>query len=199
MRAILAVLLWLPFSAITASAQALPAGRSGTQDFSLGYSYVNHPIGQSKRSGLNGFDSQFTVRLFSGVSIRGDLGYTRSGDLFGTHTASSVLSYMGGPVFSLGEQRRAHPYVEALFGGARVRGPIPVPAGVLAGGWAGRFAWSFGGGFDYELTEAIGVRGGVDYLRTTYYDSTLALRGQSNVRVTASVVYLFWRSRRKRV
>jgi hypothetical protein len=165
---------------------------------SLGYSYLNHPIGQSSRSSLNGFAGDLTIRLTQHLAVRGDFGYMRSGNVLGTSTGSSVIDYLGGPVFYPSTQRRLRSYVHALFGAARVSQPVPVPAGILIGGWASRFAWLVGGGFDYQLTDAFGFRGGVDFLRTTYYGPTLALQGQSNIRATVSVVYLFRPIHRRR-
>jgi hypothetical protein len=33
----------------------------------------------------------------------------------------------------------------------------------------------------------------VDYMRTAYFDSSLAIQGQNNIRTTATVVYYFGR------
>jgi len=35
------------------------------------------------------------------------------------------------------------------------------------------------------------IRTGVDYMRTAYFDSSLAIKGQNNIRTTAAVVYYF--------
>ena len=40
------------------------------------------------------------------------------------------------------------------------------------------------------------IRTGVDYMRTAYFDSSLAIRGQNNIRTTAAVVYYFGRPSR---
>ena len=199
MRNMLAVFVWLSLCVPGAFAQAVPAGRVGAWDVSVGYSYLNHPVvGESFRSGLNGIDADFTMRLSSRVALQGDFGYARSGNLFQTSSHSSVASYLAGPVFFPAIHRRYDLYVRALFGGARVAGPIPVPGGVLIGGWDGHFAWAVGGGFDYQLFRAFAFRGGLDYMRTAYFGPSLLLQGQSNIRATAAIVYAFAPLRRRR-
>jgi len=191
MRAIFAILFCLPLYATHASAQALPAGRSSSWDVSLGYSYVSHPATSSDRVGLNGFDASVTAGLASRLAIRGDLGYARSGNLLGAPTQSSVLSYVVGPVLYPMVRPKVDIYAQALLGGARVTGPIPVNGGILIGGYANRFARTIGGGVDYQLSHSFGLRGGVDYLRTEYFFGPVpTIQGQSNIRLTASVVYL---------
>jgi hypothetical protein len=63
--------------------------------------------------------------------------------------------------------------------------------GILLGGWATGYAWAVGGGVDYWFSDSLAIRTGADYLRTAYYDPSLVVRGQSNIRTTATVVYFF--------
>lgn len=199
MRAIFTILFCLPLCAIHASAQALPAGRSSSWDVSLGYSYVSHPDTSSDRVGLNGFDASVTAALVSRLAIRGDVAFASSGNLLGAPAHSTVLSYLAGPVFYPMVRPKFDFYTQALFGGARVTGPVPVSGGILIGGYAERFAWAIGGGVDYRLSRSFEVRAGVDYLRTEYFfSSATAFQGQSNIRLTASIVYLLGSPHRKR-
>ncbi len=189
MRAIFAILLCLPLCATHVSAQAIPAGRSKSWDLSLGYSYVSHPATSTDRVGLNGFDAGVTVRLASRLAIRGDLGYALSGNLLGAPAHSDVLSYLAGPVFYPVVRPKVDIYAQSLFGGARVTGPVPVNGGILIGGYADGFAWAVGGGVDYRLSRSFALRGGVDYLRTQYFFGPApTIQGQSNIRLTASIV-----------
>ena len=69
---------------------------------------------------------------------------------------------------------------------------------ILLGGWPTGYAWAFGGGVEYWVTDSVAIRTGADYMRTAFYDSSLVVRGQSNLKTTASVVYYFgMRSRRR--
>ena len=183
-------LLWL--GAARASAQAAPAGRSSLMNVAIGYSYVNSPDSASQRMGLNGWDVDLTMRVSSRLGVRGDLARTRSSHVPGMPGSAALTSYLAGPVFyPTNSQGRLVPYVHLLLGGARVTGPVPVSGGFLVGGWLERSAWAFGGGVDYQLSAAFALRGGVDFLRAQYYGPSLTPRGQSNVRATASIVYLF--------
>jgi len=53
-------------------------------------------------------------------------------------------------------------------------------------------AWAVGGGLEYRVTDAIAIRTGVNYMRTSRFDPSLTL-GRSNIRGTASIVHSFLR------
>jgi opacity protein-like surface antigen len=175
------------------------AARGKTIELGLGYSYVSHAENQSKRVGLQGPDASFTI-YFSRMSIKADVGYARASNVLGTGRHSDVFSYLAGPVFHHRIRRNFDTYVHALVGGARVSGPILTSGGtILLGGWSTGYAWAVGGGTEYWLTDSMAIRSGADYLRTAYYDSSLVVRGQGNLRTTATLVYYFgMRSRRRR-
>jgi hypothetical protein len=185
-----------PFAAI--KAKPIEGARVKTIELGLGYTYVSHAENQSKRVGLQGAEASFTIG-FSRVGITADVGYARASDVLGTGRHSDVLSYLVGPVFHTTMRRDFDSYVHALVGGARVSGPVLTNGGlILLGGWTMGYAWEFGGGVEYWLTDSMAIRTGTDYLRTSYYDSSLAVRGQSNLRTTATVVYYFGKRSRKR-
>ena len=199
MRTIFATLFCFLLCAANAAAQStIVAGKAKSVDVSLGYSYVSHPGSSSNRLGLNGVDASATIGLFPCFAIKADLGYARTANALGTPSHSGVLSYLAGPVFYPMVQRKLDTYVHALFGGARVSGPVPVNGGILIGGYATGFAWAVGGGVDYRVTDSIALRTGLDYMRTAYFGPTLAMQGQNNFRATAAVVYLFGTRQRKR-
>jgi len=54
-----------------------------------------------------------------------------------------------------------------------------------------KFAWAGGGGFQYRISRSLSIRTGVDYLRTSYFDSTIAVKGQTNLRPSVSLIYTF--------
>jgi hypothetical protein len=191
MRTIFATLCFLVCAA-NASAQALPAGRARSWDVSLGYSYVIQSVGSSTQAGLNGFDGSITIGLSSRLAVKADAGYALSGNLLGTPSHSDLFSCMAGPVYyPTGQRGRASPYIEALLGGARVSGPVPVAGGILIGGYADGLAWAVGGGVNYRVSNSIGIRTGLDYIETGYFGPARTIQGQSNIRVTAAVVYVF--------
>jgi len=148
--------------------------------------------------GLQGPDASFTIG-FSHLGVKADFDYARASNVMETGHHSDVFSYMAGPVFYPLRRRRFDTYVQTLVGGARVSGPVRLSnGGILLGGWATGYAWAAGGGVNYWASDCLAIRTGVDYLRTSYYDSSLVLRGQGNIRTTATVVYFFGMRSRKR-
>jgi opacity protein-like surface antigen len=199
MRIIFPTLFCFVLFATPASAQfPVPAARGKTIDVSLGFSYVSRPGGFSDRVRLNGADASFTIG-YSRLGLKTDLGYARASNFKGTGRHTDVLTYMVGPVFHPTMHRNFATYIHALGGAARVSGPVPLTGGgFLLGGWATDFAWMVGGGVDYSITDSISMRTGVDYIRTSYFDPSIRLRGQSNFRTTATVVYYFAKPSRAR-
>jgi opacity protein-like surface antigen len=181
------------------SGQPVAPARGKTIEMALGYSYVSQAENQSKRLGLRGVDAGFTIG-FSRLGIKADVGYARASNVLGTGRHADVLTYLVGPVFRPTMHRRFSTYVQALVGGSRVSGPIAANDGrILLGGWSFGYAWALGGGVEYWVTDSMAIRTGADYMRTAFYDSSLVVRGQSNLKTTASVVYYFgMRSRNRR-
>lgn len=176
----------------------IATAKSKTFEMGLGYSYVSQPGNQSNRSDLLGPDASFTIG-FSRLGITADVGYARASNVLGTGRQSTVLSYLAGPVFHHTLHRKFDSYVHVLAGGAKVSGPILTNGGtILLGGWTTGYAWAFGGGVEYWATDAMAIRTGADYLRTPFYDSSLVVRGQSNLRTTAAVVYYFGKPSHRR-
>jgi opacity protein-like surface antigen len=172
--------------------------KSKTIEIGLGYSYVSQPGNQSKRLGLRGADASFTIG-FSRLGLTADVGYARASNVLGTGRHSAVLSYLAGPVFHHTVHRSFDSYVHVLVGGAKVSGPILTNGGtILLGGWTTGYAWAVGGGVEYWATDSMAIRTGSDYLRTSFYDSSLVGRGQSNLKTTAAVVYYFGKPSRGR-
>ena len=195
-KAILIAALFMTFSPKAALAQgpATPA-RAPLFDLGAGYSYVNIALGDN-RVGLNGADANLSVYVSTYVGIKLDVGYARDNNVFNTGHNSDLLSYMGGPVIYPYRRRRFAVYTEALFGAARVTGPIPAAGGtLLIRGYANKFAWAAGGGMEYKLGyrffRNLTFRAGADYLHTAYFTPTPSIAGQSDARITANLVYTF--------
>ena len=166
-------------------------------DVSLGYSYVSHGESLSSPVGLSGGEISIVIGA-SRLSFKVDLAYARAGTVPGTGRHTEVLSYLAGPVFHPTIRRDFATYVQAMVGAARVSGPVPLGGGAyLLGGWATDVAWLAGGGVEYRITNSLAIRTGVDYLRTSYFDPSLTLRGQNNFRTTAAIVYGFERRSRR--
>jgi opacity protein-like surface antigen len=199
MRTIFTTLLCFLVCVAHASAQSPVATATGRPfDLGLGYSYVHRFDGPYDQVGLNGADANISISVHSHLSIRADLGYARAANVLGTGRHSDVLTYLVGPVFYPTARRHFNTYIQALMGGARVTGPIFLNGGgFLDGGWANKFSWAAGGGAEFWVTDSMTVRTGVEYLRTAYYDAALSIRGQNNIRTTATVAYYFGRRSRR--
>jgi opacity protein-like surface antigen len=177
----------VPFRSTTPIAPA----RGKTIEMALGYSYVSQDESQSRRLGLRGADASLTIG-FSRLGIQADVGYARASNVLGTGRHSDVLSYLAGPVFHPAMHRGFDTYVHALVGGSRVSGPILANGErILLGGWSFGYAWALGGGVEYWVTDSMAIRTGADYMRTAFYDPSLVVRGQGNLKTTVSVVYYF--------
>jgi opacity protein-like surface antigen len=199
MRTILPILVCFLMSGPHASAQSpVAAARGMSFDVSLGYSYISRFDSSSDHVGLNGADATVSIPMHSHLSIRADLGYARAANVLATGRHSDVLTYLAGPVFYPAARRHFNTYVQALIGGARVTGPIlPNSGGFLPGAWVNKSSWALGGGAEYWVTDSMAVRTGVDYLRTACFDTAQTIRGQNNLRTTATVAYYFGRRSRR--
>jgi opacity protein-like surface antigen len=174
------------------------AAKGKTMELGLGYSYVTQGVNQPNRMGLRGADASFTIG-FTRLGIKADVGYAQASNVLGTGRHSTILSYLVGPVFHPMVHRNFDTYVHALVGGAKVSGPILTSSGlILLGGWTTGYAWAVGGGVEYWVTDSMAIRTGADYMRTSFYDASLVVRGQYNLRTTATVVYYLGKRDRRR-
>jgi opacity protein-like surface antigen len=169
------------------------AGIAPVLEGSIGYTYMQSDVPTMGNMNINGLllsgNGDFSRRF--GVKL--ELGYSRNFDAFHTGRTADMLTYMGGPVFYPLRYRRFHIYTQALLGGARETGVNIDSNGDLVLGFVNRFAWAAGGGFQYGVTPAFSLRAGADYLRTSFFDSNIVVRGQRNLRTSVSVVYTFGR------
>jgi len=164
----------------------------------VGYSYVSQAESQSKRLGLRGLDVSATIGS-SRLGLKADVGHAEASNVLGTGRHSIVFSYLAGPVFHPTLHRNFNTYVHALVGGAKVSGPVLTNSGlILLGGWTTGYAWAVGGGVEYWITDSMAIRTGADYMRTSFYDSSLVVRGQYNLKTTAAVVYYLGKRERRR-
>lgn len=180
--------------ALLAQSPATPA-KAPIFDVGAGYSYVNIGLGDNRVS-LNGADANLSAYFSPYLAIKLDVGYARDNNVFNTGHNSDLLSYLGGPVIYPFRGRRLAVYTEALFGAARVTGPIPAAGGtLLIRGYANKFAWAAGGGIEYKLGRrffrSLNFRAGADYLHTAYFTPAPSIAGQNDVRAVTGLVYTF--------
>lgn len=159
---------------------------------SAGYTYYNLGMASSGRIGMKGSNLGLTANFSERFGMRLDLGYARAPNTFGSKRNAEVLSYLAGPVLYLNGENRMRPYVHALVGGARVKGPVKDGSGgFLGSGYVHDFSYAFGAGGEYRFSAPLAIRVGTDYVHTRFFNSSLAIRGQSDFRVVISFVYHF--------
>jgi hypothetical protein len=174
------------------------AGYAPAFNVSTGFSVTNLSLPASGRIALTGVTTTFSAdsgKIFGAVL---DVGYARSANVVGSGHSMDALTYLAGPVFHLSRGRLLSTHAEVLFGGARIAGPVPSATGGVAAGHVHYPAWAAGGGAEYHLSPAFGLRVSVNYLHTHFYNASVAVRGQNDIRVVNSLVYYFGASVRRR-
>ena len=185
-------------SLATAQAPLSPA-KASVFNLAVGYEYLHADAAPSRRIAMQGIDASITADFLPRLGVRLDVGYARATNLFGSGHTGDILNYFAGPVFYPIRHRRLSTYVDGLIGFARVTGAIPATAyPFLVGGFSNKFGWAAGGGIDYRFDTSWSLRTGAEYMHTSYFDQSALPRGQSNVRVVCSIVYLFGNHRPRR-
>lgn len=157
---------------------------------SLGYVYFDMAM-PSQRVALTGVDGSGLVRFNSHWGATIDSTYASTGNVLNTGHGANVLSFLAGPVFYVPGLAKAGLFVHALAGACRVDGAVPANGGYYLDGWVARPSYAFGGGLEHPIFRSLGLRVQGDYQRTTFADSTGAIQGQNNLRLTTSLVYRF--------
>lgn len=192
MRTILKLSLLLLAFASTAWGQGpVIAGVAPVLEGGVGYSYVKSSVPSEGSLGMNGVVASLNGDLQRHFGVKLEVGYARSFDAFNTGRSADLLTYMAGPVFYPVRRRNMHLYTELLLGGARETGVNIDSSGQMLLGFVNKFAWEGGGGIQYRVTRSLSLRVGADYLRTAYFNSNVAVQGQSNIRPSLSVIYTF--------
>jgi opacity protein-like surface antigen len=161
-----------------------------------GYSYVR-VSDQGFSANFNGGSGSLSYNPNAWLGIVGDFGgyhWSESG------ADANVITYLFGPKFAF-RSGRWTPFVQTLFGGARISGSATSlevaarvrPQGITPGGVSGSenaFAMAIGGGLDVNATPHIGIRLiQAEYVLTKFSDGVNDR--QNNARISAGVVFRF--------
>jgi opacity protein-like surface antigen len=158
---------------------------------SVGYTYFALDTPSHQRVGLSGVDANGFVDFNARWGLMVDASYARIGDVLGTGHSGNVLSFLTGPVFYPAGYRNTRIFVHTLAGASMVDSAVPVSGTYYLGGAVARFSYAAGGGVERALTGPLAIRVGGDYLRTTFANSSAAMRFQNNLRIVTSFVYRF--------
>ena len=196
MRTILKILLLAILVLPAAHGQGpVVAGIAPVLEAGVGYSYVDAGVPSESRMGMNGINLIGNADISRRFGVNLDVGYARNFNAYQSGHSADLLTYMAGPVFYPIRKRNMNVYAHLLLGGARETGVNFESNGQIVLGYANRFAWSGGAGVQYRLSRVFALRVGADYLRTSFFNSNVALQGQTNIRPSISLIYTFGEGR----
>jgi opacity protein-like surface antigen len=191
MRIILPLLLISLFTPLAYGQEPIAGGFSPAQEGGIGFSYTQANAPSEGQMRMNGLQAVFSTDVNRRFAVKADFGYSRSFDAFQTGHSADLMTYMVGPVFYAVRRRQLSVYGELLLGGARQTGVNFENNGQLVLGYANEFAWAGGAGVQYEIVPSFSVRVGADYLRTSYFNSNVAVQAQPNLRSSVVLIYTF--------
>jgi hypothetical protein len=196
MRTILKILLLIIVVVPVARGQnPLVAGIAPVLEAGVGYSYVDAGVPSQNSLGMNGIQLVGNADVSRRFGATVDLGYARNFDAYSSGRTADLLTYMAGPVFYPVRKRNMNVYAHLLLGGARETGVNFENNGQIVLGYTNRFAWAGGLGFQHRLSRSFALRVGADYLHTSFFNSNVALQGQTNIRPSISLIYTFGEGR----
>lgn len=179
----------LGFASHAAAQAPKIAGITSELEESVGYSYMQARVPSQGQLPMMGvvLSASKSVNLHLGLKLQA--GYSRSSDAFQTGRKADVLTYMVGPVIYPIRRYKYDIHAHILFGGARETGVTFENDGTLVRGYANEPAWAAGAGFQYRITRSLSLRPEVEYLKTSFFDPTLAIHSQSNLRMSLSLAF----------
>lgn len=183
------VMLITPALAQTLVTEPAPAVSGPAFDLSTGYTYLGMPVPGAKHADLNGIDAAGTMSLGARWGAMVDTSYFRTSEVLGISHPAYMLNTQGGPVFYPFQRRNNRVLVRALFGAALIDGAAPGAGTQFYHGWLVHPSYAFGTGFEQSISEKFALRVNGDYLRTSFYDFSGAVRPQNNLRLTMSLVF----------
>jgi opacity protein-like surface antigen len=191
MKIVLPLLLILLFTPLAHGQEPIAGGFSPAQEGGIGFSYTQANAPSEGQIRMNGLQAVFSTDVNRRFAVKADFGYSRSFDAFQTGHSADLMTYMVGPVFYAVRRRQLSVYGELLLGGARQTGVNFENNGQLVLGYANEFAWAGGAGVQYEIVPSFSVRVGADYLRTSFFNSNVAVQAQPNLRSSVVLIYTF--------
>jgi hypothetical protein len=192
MKAAIKTLLFLAALAFASQAGAqVPkiAGIASELEESVGYSYMQANVPSQGQLPMMGTVLSATKSVNLHLALKLQAGYSRSSDAFQTGRKADVLTYMIGPVIYPIRRYKYDIHTHILFGGARETGVAFENGGTLVRGFVNEPAWAAGAGFQYRITRSLSLRPEVEYLKTSYFDPTVAVHSQSNLRMSVSLAF----------
>ena len=159
--------------ALSAAAQNAPKA-----EVAFGYSYVRANAGGAGFN-LHGGSGSVAGNLNDWFGIVADVGgYKITGLPSGV--SGNVFTYLFGPRISYRKHERVTPFVQALFGGARISG-----SALGTSGSENAFAMTVGGGIDAKVNANVAIR----IVQAEYLLTRFGGERQNNARISAGIVF----------
>jgi hypothetical protein len=169
------------------------AGIAPVVEWSIGSTYMQSNVPSQGKMAMTGILVSGNADLNAHFAAKLEVGYSRSFDAFQTGRSADLLTYMAGPVFYPVRRSRFSIHAQVLLGGARETGVNFESDGTLVRGFVNHPAWAGGAGFQYRISPALSLQPEVEYLRTSFFNSNVAVQGQPNLRTSLNLVYTFGR------
>ncbi len=188
--------LWLLLITLGLASQAraqgpVIAGVAPAVEGGIAYSHMKSDVPSQGAMAMSGVLVSGSGDLNTHFGAKLEVGYSRSFDAFQTGRRADILTYMGGPVFYPVRRSKFDIHAQVLLGGARETGVNFESNGTLVRGYVNHLAWAGGAGFQCRISPELSLRPEVEYLRTSFFDSIVAIRGQPNLRTSLSLIYTF--------
>jgi len=199
MRTTLKLTLLLVTMGLASQARAqgpVIAGVAPVVEGSIGYTYTQADVPSQGNLAMKGIVASASKDLNAHFGVKLELGYSRSFDAFQTGRVADILTYMAGPVFYPIRTQKFDVHGQVLVGGARETGVTFENDGTMVRGFVNHLAWEGGIGVQYRITDMLALRPEVTYQRTAFFNSSVAIQSQTNLRPSVSLIYIFGRSRR---
>jgi peptidoglycan-associated lipoprotein len=162
------VLVTTGVSVATAQRRAA-AGSARSVDLSIGYNYIgaNAPPGSTQHFGIQGGYVSGGLALKEWLSVEGEFTGGRASKISTLGQDLTLMTYMGGVKYSRTGHRFV-PFAKVMVGGAHA-GDSYFPTATSSTTSANSFAFTAGGGLDFNLNHRFAIRAiDADYLRTSF-------------------------------
>lgn len=175
------------------SAQApLPAAFAPAIEAQVGFSTLSRDSSNTKIL-FKGINASITGQSSDRFGATFETSYLRASNVFGTGHSNSVLTFLAGPVWYPHRLGGFVTSVHVLGGPARVSGVVVLmpSTGGLIKGTVDDFAWVFGTSLEKWFTDSLAARVDIDALHTSFYNSSVKIQGEYDLRATWGLIYYF--------
>lgn len=167
----------------------LPAARVPAIETRLAFSALSRVSSPNSRILYKGLNASATKQYSERLGGTLAMSYLRASNVFGTGRSNTILTYLIGPVFYPYRRSGLVTSLHALGGGARVVGVAGLtPSGYLKGS-LNDAAWALGGGLEKWVTYSLALRLDVDALHTSFYNASMKVHGEYDLRASWGIVY----------